>query len=65
MTPPEWPLLTAVRDAGTDDSVFQWLLLAGPFVIGLIVLVGRSPVTVAIAGGYLAVLVANTLRNGV
>jgi len=54
-----------VRDAGTDDPVFQWLLLAGPFVIGLIVLVGRSPLTTAIAGGYLAMLITNTLRNGV
>jgi|JXWS01.1.fsa_nt_gb hypothetical protein len=65
MAQPEWPLLTAVRDAGTDDPVFQWLLLAGPFVIGLIVLVGRSPLTTAIAGGYLAMLITNTLRNGV
>lgn len=63
MTPTEWPLLTAVFDAGTDDPVFQGLLLAGPLVIALIVLFGRSPLTTALTGGYLAVLVANTLRN--
>lgn len=64
MPPTEWPLLTAVRDAGTDDSVLQGLLLAGPLVIALIVLLGRSPVTTVLAGGYLVVLLGNTLRNG-
>lgn len=63
MTPTEWPLLSAVRNAGTDDPVFQGLLLAGPVVIVLIVLLGRSPVSTVLAGGYLAVLVANTIRN--
>ena len=63
MTPAEWPLFDAVLEAGTDDLVFQGLLLAGPLVIALIVLLGRSPVTIALAGGYLAVLVGNTLRN--
>ncbi|ERH00853.1 MAG: hypothetical protein J07HN6_02482 [Halonotius sp. J07HN6] len=61
---PEWPLLTEVLNAGTDDQVFQALLLVGPVVIALIVLLGRSPITTAIAAGYLGVLVANTLRNG-
>ena len=64
MEPTEWPLLNAVLDAGTDDPVFQGLLLAGPLVIGLIVLLGRSPVTTVLAGGYLAVLVGTTIRNG-
>jgi hypothetical protein len=64
MTPTEWPLLSAVRNAGTDDPVFQGLLLAGPVVIVLIIMLGRSPVSILIAGGYLAVLVGNTLRNG-
>lgn len=63
MTPTEWPLLSAVRNAGTDDPVFQGLLLAGPVVIVLIVLLGRSPISTVLAGGYLAVLVANTIRN--
>jgi hypothetical protein len=63
MTPTEWPLLSAVRNAGTDDPVFQALLLAGPVVIVLIVLLGRSPISTVLAGGYLAVLVANTMRN--
>jgi hypothetical protein len=63
MTPTEWPLLSAVRNAGTDDPVFQALLLAGPVVIVLIVLLGRSPISTVLAGGYLAVLVANTIRN--
>ncbi|MFC7042260.1 hypothetical protein [Halonotius sp. GCM10025705] len=63
MEPTEWPLLNAVLDAGTDDPVFQGLLIAGPLVIGLIVLLGRSPVMTVLTGGYLAVVVANTLRN--
>jgi hypothetical protein len=64
MTPTEWPLLSSVRNAGTDDQVFHALLLIGPVVIALIVLLGRSPITTAIAAGYLGALVANTLRNG-
>lgn len=64
MTPTEWPFLDELFNAGTDDPVFQVLLLAAPVVIALIVLLGRSPVTTALAGGYLAVLVGNTLRNG-
>lgn len=64
MSPSEWPLLKAVLAAGTDDSVLQALLLVGPLVIALIALWGRSPITTALAGGYLAVLVGNTLRNG-
>ena len=65
MTPTEWPLLRAVRNAGTDDPVFQGLLLAGPVVIVLIIMLGRSPISTVLAGSYLAVLVGNTLRNGI
>ncbi|MFB6293482.1 MAG: hypothetical protein ABEH60_04395 [Halonotius sp.] len=63
MTPTEWPLLSSVRNAGTDDPVFQGLILAGPVVVVLIALLGRSPVSAVLAGGYLAVLVGNTVRN--
>jgi len=52
------PVVAAVVDAGPDDRVFDGLLLAGPFVILLIVLVGETILTSALAGGYVAAIVA-------
>ncbi|ERH05965.1 MAG: hypothetical protein J07HN4v3_01574 [Halonotius sp. J07HN4] len=65
MKPTELPLISTVVNSGTDDPVFQVLLLIGPIVIAVIVLFGRSAVTTVLAGSYLAVLIVNTLRNGV
>jgi hypothetical protein len=52
------PVVGAVVDAGPDDPVFDALLLAGLPIVVLILAVGRSVVTEAIAAAYLAVLVA-------
>ncbi|MFB6308044.1 MAG: hypothetical protein ABEH35_01820 [Haloarculaceae archaeon] len=58
------PVVSAVFEAGADDRVFDSLLLAGPVVIGLIALLGRSIVTEALAVIYIAVFVAYVLYRG-
>ena len=65
MTFSELPLLGSIVNSGTDDLVFQGLLITGPIVIILIGLKGRSPLTTALAGCYLAVLIGNILRTGI
>ncbi|WP_336036524.1 hypothetical protein [Halobacterium yunchengense] len=59
------PVVGEVVEAGADDRVFDGLLLAGPLVVALIAVLGRTPVTVAVAAGYVAVFVAYTLWKAV
>jgi hypothetical protein len=40
------------------------MLLAGPLVVAVIAVVGRSPLTVALAGIYIAVFVGHVLYAG-
>ena len=59
------PVVSAVVEAGADDRIFDLLLLIGPLVIGLIVLLGRSFVTEAVAVVYIAVFVGYTLYRAI
>jgi hypothetical protein len=59
------PVVSAVFEAGADDRVFDSLLLTGPLVIGLIVVLGRSFVTEAVAIAYIAVFVGYALYQAV
>jgi hypothetical protein len=63
--PRDLPVVSAVVEAGADDRIFDSLLLIGPLVIGLIVLLGRSFVTEAVAVVYIAVFVGYTLYRAV
>ena len=65
MMPRDLPVVSAVVEAGADDRIFDSLLLIGPLVIGLIVLVGRSVVTEAVAVVYIAVFVGYTLYRAI
>jgi len=53
------PVVSALADAGPDDRVFDALLLAGPSVVLLVAVAGRSLVTEAVAGVYLAALIGH------
>lgn len=55
------PLLRVVWNSGADDHVFDGLLLAGPVLLCVLALVGRTPITTAIAAGYLVTFVGYTL----
>ena len=59
------PVVSAVVEAGADDRIFDLLLLIGSLVIGLIVLLGRSFVTEAVAVVYIAVFVGYTLYRAI
>ncbi|WP_424005536.1 hypothetical protein ACOZ4I_19400 (plasmid) [Haloarcula salina] len=59
------PVITYVFEVGADDRIFDSLLLVGPLVIGLIVVLGRSLFTEALAIVYLAVFVTYTLYQGI
>jgi hypothetical protein len=65
MMPRDLPVVSAVVEAGADDRIFDLLLLIGPLVIGLIVLLGRSFVTEAVAVVYIAVFVGYTLYRAI
>lgn len=58
------PVLGAVIAAGPDDRVFDALVVAGPLVIGLVAVLGRSPPTVGLAAAYLATFCGYVLYNG-
>ena len=65
MMPRDLPVVSYVFEAGADDRIFDSLLLIGPLVIGLIVLLGRSFVTEAVAVVYIAVFVGYTLYRAI
>ena len=65
MMPRDLPVVSAVVEAGADDRIFDSLLLIGPLVIGLIVLLGRSFVTEAVAVVYIAVFIGYTLYRAI
>ena len=63
--PRDLPVVSAVVEAGADDRIFDSLLLIGPLVIGLIVILGRSLVTEAVAIVYIATFVGYTLYRAI
>ncbi|SEV84146.1 hypothetical protein [Natrinema salifodinae] len=58
------PIVGEILESGAEDRVFDSLLLVGPFLIVLIAIVGRSPITSAIAIAYLLFFVAYVLYRG-
>jgi hypothetical protein len=65
MMPRDLPVVSAVVEAGADDRIFDSLLLIGPLVIGLIVILGRSLITEAVAIVYIATFVGYTLYRAI
>ncbi|WP_256300838.1 hypothetical protein [Haloarchaeobius salinus] len=63
----ELPLVRYVFESGPDDPVFDALLLSGPLLIGILAIVGRSPISVGLAVLYLLVFAGylpyNWFRN--
>lgn len=58
------PLVNSIVETGADDRVFDVLLLCGPVVVLLIAVLGRTLVTVGLAGGYVALFVGYLLYKG-
>ena len=59
------PIVGDLLEAGAEDRVFDSLLLVGPLLIALVAVVGRSPLTIAIAAAYLLFFVAYVAYRGV
>ncbi|MFB6075249.1 MAG: hypothetical protein ABEJ89_09570 [Haloarculaceae archaeon] len=59
------PLPPWLAEVGTDDPVFDVLLVAGPLVIALIAVLGRSLPTDALAAAYLLSFVGYVAYKGV
>lgn len=59
------PLVKQVVQSGPDDSIYDAMLLAGPVLLLVIALLGRSPATVSLAVLYLVGLGTNLAKNGV
>ena len=58
------PLRQLLVEAGPADPVFNGLLLAGPVVITLITVLGRTTLTVAVVALYLLVFLGYILVKG-
>ena len=57
------PFVSQVVESGADDRVFDGLLLAGPFIILIIAVAGRSLFTHLLAASYIAVFAVHILLN--
>lgn len=64
MRPGDVPLVSQVFEWGAEDRVFDALLLVGPLVVVIVVVLGRSALTRAIALVYIATFVAYALYRG-
>lgn len=65
MNSSDLPVISYVFEAGADDQVLDSLLLAGPLVIGMILVLGRTLFTTNLALAYLAVFVTYVLYLGI
>lgn len=65
MNPRRLDAVAPVLESGADDRVFDTLLLSGPLVAVLLAALGRSSVTVALAGCYVAFFTLYLLYKGV
>jgi len=63
MNPEDLPVVGAAFRFGTPDPFFAWLLLAGPLVLLLIALLGRSMVVETIATLYVLLLPLYVLKK--
>jgi len=63
VTPEDLPVIGAAFEFGTSDPFFAWLLLAGPVVVLLLALFGRSSVTEALAAAYVLALPLYVLKK--
>lgn len=58
------PFIGSLLAAGADDRVFDILLLVGPLAILVITILGRTPLSVAIAVAYTGGFLGYILYKG-
>jgi len=59
------PVVKQVFESGADDRVYDSLVLAGPILIAVILLVGRSLITLGLALSYVALFVFYLAYKGI
>lgn len=65
MTPADLPIVGTLFQFDGRDTVYDTLILCGPLLIVVIALLGRSPLTTALAVGYLSTFVLYTLWKSI
>jgi hypothetical protein len=65
LKPEDLPLVGALYQFAGRDRGYNALILCGPLLIAVLALLGRSPVTVALAAGYVSAFVLYTLWKSV
>jgi hypothetical protein len=65
MNPQNLPVVSYIFEVGADDRVFDSLLLAGPLLLGIIIVLNRSLFTELLAFGYIAIFVVYTVYRGI
>ena len=65
MNPQNLPVVSSIFEVGADDRVFDSLLLAGPLLLGIIIVLNRSLFTELLAFGYIAIFVVYTVYRGI
>lgn len=64
MTPRSLPLIRFLNEAGPDDRVFDGMLLAGPIIIVIIAIVGRTNLTSGLVWLYIIAIFGYVLYKG-
>lgn len=59
MNPADVPLVGSISRVGTRDRVFDVFLLLGPVIVASIAVVGRNPLTTALAACYVLAFVGH------
>jgi hypothetical protein len=62
--PEDIPILGSLYRSGRDHG-YNTLILCGPLLIAVIALLGRSPLTTALAAGYVSAFVLYTLWKSI
>lgn len=65
MKPADLPIIKQVLESGAEDRVYDSLVLTGPVIIAVILLVGRSVVTIGLALLYVTVFVSYLAYRGI
>jgi len=65
MTRPALPVVRQLLDAGADDHAYDAFMLAGPVLIAVLAVFGRTSVTEALAALYVLSFFGYVLYNGV
>lgn len=65
MNPQQIPFVRLVSRFGIKDSVLTGFMIAGPVVILVLALVGRTAITITVAAAYVSLFVLYVVYKGI